>query len=131
MPKGLQAEALLLLPHMLLSPSRPSQAAGLLVRCLGHPHPPPPALRLPLLHALNLLDVPGPLAGDVAGMLEQVCPHSIMSPAVRASQVWRIRGEGVLCLKILLEQVCPLSTGVLATSASTPVCRTSRTVPAA
>ena len=92
MPKALQAEALLLLPSILLLPSQHAQAAGLLVRSLGFPHPPPPALRLPLLHALNLLDVSGPSAGDVAGLLEQVrrCIPACGSPKP-------VSGTGRLC----------------------------------
>ena len=97
MPKALQAEAILLLPNILLPPSQPCQAAGLLVRCLGYPHPPPPALRLPLLHALNLLDVSGPHAGDVAGMVEQVSPAASfwlpVEPAVYGQRMRKLPGH--------------------------------------
>ena len=72
MPKALQAEALLLLPLLLLAPARQHQAAALIVRAVGYPQAPPAALRMPVLHALNLLDVSGASCADTTAMLEQV-----------------------------------------------------------
>ena len=72
----------------------------------GLPPTRPPALRLPLLHALNLLDVLGPSAGDVAGMLEQV---RRCIPAHSSSADKPVLGTGLLCGWLLLSAAWPSS----------------------
>ena len=82
MPKALQTEALLLLPLLLLPADRQQQAASLIVRSIVHPEGIPAALRLPALHALNLLDISGASCADAAAMLEEVrCPCCAPSAA--------------------------------------------------
>ena len=73
-PRRLQTQAVLLIPHLLLTQSEQARSADALLHCLranvwGEVCQ---ELRVPVFAALNVMDLPAASAGDVADMLLEV-----------------------------------------------------------
>lgn len=113
MPRRLQTDAVLLIPHLLLLESEQGRSADALLHCLranvwGDVCQ---ELRVPVFSALNIMDLPAASAGDVADMLLEVlccCPHLHAAQALQCDQHHHLHCmQGCSCLPChSLESVC-------------------------